>query len=47
MQTPATTADAIKAQIHQRISEREVEKRKMEVLRARLKELEKQLVRAK
>jgi hypothetical protein len=46
MQYPATTADAIKSEIHQKLIEREIEKRKVETLRAKLKELEQQQLRA-
>jgi len=46
MQYPATNADVIKSEIHQRRTEREIEKRKIETLRAKLKDLEKQQLRA-
>lgn len=46
MQYPATNADAIKSEIHQKRNEREMEKRKIETLCAKLKALEKQHLRA-
>jgi hypothetical protein len=46
MQYPAQNADAIKSEIHLKRTEREMEKRKIETLRAKLKLLEKQHLRA-